>query len=131
MGIKEIAGNKKSNDNKKIDEDSETKRRNEVKKEFTSKFKKIIAKYIPPKIIFKGNISKRSLISKKVFSAEYGASNLILFKKYIVLTEESVLYFYNKIFKKIFSKKFVEDKEEILCLNPIDNQTIVISSTGK
>ena len=86
MGIKGITGNKQSDENKKYDEEneeseeSESKRRNEVKKEFTSQFKKIIAKYIPPKILFKGNVSKRSLITKKVFSAEYGASNLILFK---------------------------------------------------
>ena len=91
MGIRGITGNKQSNDNnndnKKLDEDSETIRRNEVKKEFTTKFKKIIAKYIPPKIIFKGNISKRSLITKKFLSSKYGASNLILFGKYILLTE--------------------------------------------
>ena len=116
------------------DEGNDDKKRNQVRKEFELKFEKKIAKYIPPKILFKGDVSKRSLLTKKVFAAEYGASNLILFKKYIVLTEESVLYFYNKIFKPIFSKNFLEDaekKHEILSLNAIDNQTIVIAATDK
>ena len=116
------------------DEGKDDKKRNEVRKDFKLKFEKKIAKYIPPKIIFKGDVSKRSLLTKKVFAAKYGASHIILFKKYIVLTEESVLYFYNKIFKPIFSKNFLEDAEkeqEILSLNAIDNQTIVIVATDK
>ena len=120
-------------DDDKDDEKDDEKKRNEVRKEFTLKFKKLIAKYIPPKILFKGNLCKRSLISKKTFKAKYGASNVILFNKYIVLTEESILYFYTKIFKPIFKKKFFEDgeKDEILSLNPIDSQTIVIGATDK
>ena len=103
---------KKSDDAK---ENNDDKKRNEVRKVLKLKFEKKIAKYIPPKIIFKGNVSKRSLISRKTFKAKYGASNLILFNNYIVLTEESVLYFYNKIFKMIFSKNIVDkNKEEIL-----------------
>ena len=116
------------------DEEKDDKIRNEVRKEFNLKFEKKIAKYIPPKIIFKGDVSKRSLLTKKVFVSKYGASNIILFKKYIVLTEESVLYFYNKIFKPIFSKNFLENakkEEEILSLNAIDDQTIVIGATDK
>jgi len=126
------------------DVDEDDKKRNEVRKEFQINFEKKIAKYIPPKIIFKGDVSKRSLLTKKVFATEFGASNVILFKQYIVLTEESVLYFYNKIFKPIFSKNFFEDSkkeekeeeeeeedEEILSLNAIDDQTIVIGATDK
>ena len=48
-----------------------------------------------------------------------------------MLTEESVLYFYNKIFKPIFSKNFLENakkEEEILSLNAIDDQTIFKNS---
>ena len=129
---KDIEENDKESDDDKDDDDKDDKRRNEVRKEFKIRFEKKIAKYIPPKILFKGNVSKRSLHTKKVFKAKYGAHNLILFKKYFVLTEESVLYFYNKIFKPIFSKNFLEnEKDEILGLNPIDNQTIVIGSTDK
>ena len=123
-------------DEEEIDEEEDDKKRNEVRKDFQLKFEKKIAKYIPPKIIFKGDVSKRSLLTKKVFASKYGASNVILFKKYIVLTEESILYFYNKIFKPIFSKNFFEDstkgkEEEILSLNAIDDQTIVIGATDK
>ena len=126
---------KKEEENEENEEkegDDDDKKRNEVRKAFKLKFEKKIAKYVPPKIAFKGNISKRQLLTKKVFESEYGASNLLLFNNYIILTEESVLYFYNKIFKQIFSEKFFEDdKEEILTLNAIDNQTIVIGATDK
>ena len=96
--------NSRSNSSVGNENNSDDKKRNEVRKEFTLEFKKN-CRIIPPKIKFKGNVSKRSLISKKMFKAKYGGSNIILFKKYIVLTVESVLHFYTKIFKLIFSKK--------------------------
>ena len=124
--------NEKEENDDKEDEKDDEKKRNEVRREFTLKFKKIIAKYIPPKILFKGNLCKRSLISKKTFKTNV-VRNLILFNKYIVLTEESILNFYTRIFKPIFKKNFFEDgqKDEILSLNPIDSQTIVIGATDK
>ena len=75
----------------------EQKRRNEVKKQFTLNFEKKIAKLIPPKLQFKGNVSKRKLIREKVFSGYI--SNLHIFKNYIIFTVKSVLYFYTEDLK--------------------------------
>ena len=80
----------KSNSN-----DDDDKRRNEVRKEFTLEFEKRIAKYIPPKICFKGNVSKRTLILQKDFGEQF-ISNLTLFKNYILISVEKEVHFYNK-----------------------------------
>lgn len=41
------------------EKDEKDTKRNEVRKEFTLEFEKKIAKYIPPKIQFKGNLLKK------------------------------------------------------------------------
>ena len=115
----------KSNSN-----DDDDKRRNEVRKEFTLEFEKRIAKYIPPKIYFKGNVSKRTLILQKDFGEQF-ISNLTLFKNYILISVEKEVHFYNKELSLIFKQKFLEGNEEILGLNPINDETIVISATDK
>ena len=94
----------KSNSN-----DDDDKRRNEVRKEFTLEFEKRIAKYIPPKIYFKGNVSKRTLILQKDFGEQF-ISNLILFKNYILISVEKEVHFYNKELSLIFKQKFFRRK---------------------
>ena len=55
----------KSGGNNSEEEDEEDKKRNEVRKEFTLEFEKKIAKYIPPKIKFVGDLRKKSLVTMK------------------------------------------------------------------
>jgi len=113
-----------------ISEKEERKRRNEVKKEFTLKFEKKIAKLVLPKIQFKGNLSKRKLIKEKIFRGF--VSNLNIFKNYIILTVKSELQFYTEDLNLIFSQKFfINEKERVICLNLINDETIVVSSTNK
>lgn len=115
--------------NSEKDEDS---RRNEVRKEFTLNFEKKIAKLIPPKLQFKGNISKRKLIKEQVF--EGFVSNLNIFRNYLLLTVDSELRFYKKdvTLTLIFSlEKFVKQNEEIFSLNLINDETIVIATTDR
>jgi len=108
----------------------EQKRKNEVKKQFTLNFEKKIAKLIPPKLQFKGNVSKRKLIREKVFSGYI--SNLHIFKNYIIFTVKSVLYFYTEDLKLIFSQVLsTKEREHVLCLNLINDETIVVSTTDK
>ena len=109
------------------EEKSENKRRNEVRKEFTKEFSKKLAKYIPPKINFKGNVSKRKLIKEIDFNDKF-VSNLTLFKNYILITVESTLHFYTRDLKLIFENKFVEEDDEILSLNPINDETIIFGT---
>ena len=109
------------------EEDTEDKRRNEVRKEFTKEFVKKLAKYIPSKINFKGNISKRKLIKEIDFNDKF-VSNLTLFKNYILITVDSALHFYTRDLILIFKNKFVEGKEEILSLNPINDETIIFGT---
>ena len=108
-------------------ETPEDKRRNEVRKEFITEFKKKIAKYIPPKINFKGNLLNRTIVKEKYFDGKF-VSNLTFFKDYILITVESELQFYNKNLELIFRHKFVEEKNEVLSLNVIDDQTIIMGA---
>jgi hypothetical protein len=109
-------------------------KRNEVRKEFTLEFEKKIAKYIPPKIKFDGDLRKKSLVAIIDFTKDFGQdvfiSNLTLFNRFILLTVSSKLHFYDKTLKLIFTHKFFEDKkEEVLDLNPYNDETIVVGAT--
>lgn len=111
-------------------------KRNEVRKEFTLEFEKKIAKYIPPKIKFDGDLRKKSLVTIIDFTKDFGKdvfiSNLTLFNRFILLTVSSKLHFYDKTLKLLFTHKFFEDKnEEVLDLNPYNDETIVIGATDK
>ena len=112
------------------EESPEDKRRNEVRKEFTKEFVKKLAKYKPPKIQFKGNVSKRKLIKELDFKDKF-VSNLTLFKDYILITVESTLHFYTRDLKLVFQNKFVEENEEILSLNPINDETIIFGTYNR
>ena len=126
----------KSYEDEKIDilkdkkENSWELKRNEVRKEFTKEFQKKSAKYIPPKINFKGDVSKRKLIKQIDFNDKF-VSNLTLFKNYILITVESTLHFYTRDLALIFSDKFVGGKEEILSINPINDETIIFGTVDR
>ena len=121
---------KKDSDSEKGEKSPEDVRRNEVRKEFTREFDKKLAKYIPPKIQFKGNLSKKKLIKEKDFNDKF-VSNLTLFKNYILITMESALHFYTRDLTLIFDNKFVGAGEEILSLNPINDETIIFGTTDR
>ena len=93
-------------------------------------FEKRLAQFIPPKVAFKGNFSQRSLLIKKDFSPRY-ISNLTLFQNNILITIDKELQIYNKILKLIFSQKFGKNKDDILSLNPINNETISIACVNE
>ena len=116
---------------KYIDSDRQKKpeksRRNEVRKEFTNEFIKKKAKYIPPKIKFQGNLTKRSILREKDFEGKF-VSNLTLFKDYILITVDSELHFYNKMLELVFKHKFTDEKNEVLSLNPINDETIIMGA---
>ena len=106
--------------------DSDKKQLDENENEDKLIFEKKLAQFIPPKVKFKGNFSQRSLIIKRDFSPRY-ISNLTLFQNNILITIDSELQIYNKILKLIFSNKFGKNKDDILSLNPINNETISIA----
>ena len=51
---------------------------------------------------------------------------MTLFQNNILITIDSELQIYNKILKLIFSNKFGKNKDDILSLNPVNNETISI-----
>jgi hypothetical protein len=112
------------------EEDGGKTKRNEVRKEFSFEFEKKIAKYIPPKIKFKGNIVNRKIIKELNFG-EIFISNLTLFKTYILLTVDSTLHFYDKTLKLIFEHKFVEPGKEVLSLNNYNDETLIMGADDK
>ena len=117
-------------DNSDKEEDAGDIKRNEVRKEFTLEFEKKIAKYIPPKIAFKGNIVKRKIIRELNFGDIF-ISNLTLFKTYILLTVDSILHFYDETLKLIFDHKFVEPGKEVLSLNNYNDETLIMGADDK
>ena len=122
--IDDINGNQRGSEN----EEESDEKGNEVRKEFTKEFKKKIAKFIPPKIKFKGNLLKRT-ITKEINFGEIFLSNLILFKKYIVITVENEILFYSDTRQLVFNHKF--ENKEILTLNNYNDETIIMGTEDK
>ena len=112
------------------DSDKEDSKRNQVRKEFTLEFEKKIAKFIPPKIQFKGDLLKRKIIRELNFG-EIFISNLTLFKNYILLTVDSSLHFYDQMLKLIFDHKFVDPGQEVLSLTNYNDETIIMGAEDK
>ena len=123
------SGSGKSGSNEE-DEKEEDKKRNEVRKEFTLEFEKKIAKYIPPKIKFKGDLRKKSLVTMKTLEDKY-ASGLTIFKKYFLYTATHTLKILNKNLKLIFSEKIVQDDNEIFNIINLNDETIVMIASDK
>ena len=123
--------NDKSSEKKNYSEKEGDKKRNEVRKQFTKEFNKIIAKFIPPKIVFKGNIQKKKIIKEIHFGDKF-ISNLTLFKTYILITVASELHFYTNSLNLIYQHKFVDDnEEEVLSLTNYNDETLIMGTTNR
>ena len=87
------------------------------------------AKFIPPKIEFKGDLKKMQVKNKIDFGDQY-LSRLIIFKGYIILNFENGIAFYEKeTYKKIFQENFSTD--DISSIKIIDDDTILLTAIDK
>ena len=132
--LSESSDKDKSFSGKKSDsgeENEEDKKRNEVRVEFTIEFEKKLAKYIPQKIQFEGDLRKKTLITTKVLDDKY-SSDLLLFQNYIIYTSSGQLKILNKNLKLVFSAKIIEeDKHEIFGLKTLNDETISLVASDK
>ena len=112
------------------EENDEDKKRKEVRQEFTIEFEKKIAKFIPPKIKFLGDLRKRKVITTKQLEEEY-TSGLTIFKNFFLYRATNYFKVLNKNLKLVFSVKLVDDKNEIFNINNINDETLVIVATDK
>ena len=112
------------------EEDEEDKKRNEVRQEFTLGFEKKIAKYIPHKIKFEGDIRKKTIVAQIQLQEKY-SSGIHLFKNYFLYYAEGALKILNKNLKLIFSQKIIQDDNEIFGLTVINDDTIVMAASDK
>ena len=125
-----IKNNKSDKGSDDGEEDEEDKKRNEVRKEFTLEFEKKIAKYIPPKIVFEGDLRKRALICTKLCEDKY-SSGITIFKNYFLYTAAETLKILNKNLKLVYSSKIVDNGNEIFNLSPINDESIIIVASDK
>jgi hypothetical protein len=87
------------------------------------------AKFIPPKIEFKGDLTKMQVKNEIDFGDQY-LSRLIIFKGYIILNFENGIAFYEKeTYKKIFQENFSTD--DISSIKIIDDDTILLTAIDK
>lgn len=112
--------------------DPDDEKRNQVRKEFTLDFEKKIAKYIPPKIKFKGDISKRKEIKSKQLEGEY-ASPVIKFNKYFVyFSEGHIRFLKSTTLDDIYQEKISGEKElDVFGIFPLDDEHLLIISAVK
>ena len=112
------------------EEEEEDKKRNEVRKEFTLEFEKKLAKYIPPKIVFEGDLRKRTLVCTKYCEDKY-SSGITIFKNYFLYSATDTLRVLNKNLKIVYSSKIVDNGNEIFGLEPINDESIIIVASDK
>ena len=87
------------------------------------------AKFIPPKIEFKGDLTKMQVKNKIDFGDQY-LSRLIIFKGYIILNFENGIAFYEKeTYTKVFQENFSTD--DISSIKIIDDDTILLTAIDK
>ena len=129
--LNDSLGDNKSNkysDEGKEDEDD--KKRAEVLQEFSLGFEKKIAKYIPPKIKFEGDIRKKTIVNQKNLDDNY-ASSLKMFKNYFIYYTTNSLKILNKDLKLVFSEKIIQDDNEIFDFTIINDETIALVVSDK
>ena len=86
------------------------------------------AKYIPPEIEFKGDITKMKIVSKVVLGYSF-ASRPMYFLGYFVCCINKGLSFYNmNTYNLVFQANFAEGEEEILAFKKIDEDTLIITN---
>ena len=104
----------------------------EVVKEFTLDFEKKLAKYIPPKIEFKSDLNKLTVVTTIDFNDEF-ISRPKLFFGYLILNVKKGINFYDKTYNLIYNKNFVgnNEEDEILGIKILDEETLIISATDK
>ena len=86
------------------------------------------AKYIPPEIEFKGDITKMKIISKVVLGYVF-ASRPMYFLGYFVICIDKGLSFYNmNTYNLVFQANFAEGEEEILSFKKMDEDTLIITN---
>jgi hypothetical protein len=122
-----------SNDNKSeksSDEGEEDKKRNEVRQEFTLQFEKKLAKYIPPKMKFEGDLRKKTLVNKALCPDKY-SSDITIFKNYFLYTHQETLKILNKDLKNVYSVPIADNGNEIFGLSPVNNEYIIVVASDK
>ena len=86
------------------------------------------AKYIPPEIEFKGNITKMKIVTKIKLGYVFTRIPMI-FKGYLVMQIDKGISFYNQnTYKLIYTVNFAEGEEEILGLTKLDDDTLIITN---
>ena len=78
-----------------------TKKELRLCKNFLWDLKKKLLKYIPPKIKFKGDIRKKTIVNQIKLDDKY-ASNLKMFKNYFIYYTSNELKILNKDLKLVF-----------------------------
>ena len=84
-------------------EENEEEELPEVFKEFTLDFEKKLAKYIPPKIEFKSDLNKLTVVTTIDFNDEF-ISRPKLFFGYLILNVKKGINFYDKTYNLIYNK---------------------------
>ena len=88
------------------------------------------AKFIPPKLEFKGDLTKMQVKNKIVFENDVFISRLMIFKGYIILNVDKGIAFYEKeTYTKIFQENFTTD--DILSIKILDEDTLLIAAFDK
>ena len=83
------------------------------------------AKYIPPEIEFKGDITKMKIVSKVVLGYAF-ASRPMYFLGYFVICLDKGLSFYNmNTYNLVFQVNFAKGEEEILSFKKMDEDTLI------
>ena len=86
------------------------------------------AKYIPPKIEFKGNITKMKIETKVELGYAFVNRPMYFLGYFVTCVNKSLSFYNSNTYNLVFKQDFAEDKDDILSFNKLDDDTLIITN---
>lgn len=84
------------------------------------------AKFIPPEIEFKGDITKMEVLTKVILGYSFAAHPFFFMGYYVILFDKSISFFNTNTYTQVFKIDFTEE-EEIFVLKKLDDDTLLVT----
>ena len=86
------------------------------------------AKYIPPEVEFKGNITKMKIETKVELGYAFVNRPMYFLGYFVTCVNKSLSFYNSNTYNLVFKQDFAEDKDDILSFNKLDDDTLIITN---
>ena len=86
------------------------------------------AKYIPPEVEFKGDITKMKIITKVILGYSFASRPMYFLGYFVACINKGLSFFDKNTYHLVFKQDFAEGEDEILSFNKLDEDTLIITN---